>query len=90
MLQFFIKNIIDFNKYIAVYKDLNEVSPPDDWFPYEYIDAEVNTKLEETKGRIAGDEIEKYTKHYVKYLIHDPNWLKKISIEIDNLLINHE
>ena len=34
--------------------------------------------------------MEKETKHYVEYLNHDPNWLKKISIEIDKLLINHE
>ena len=34
--------------------------------------------------------MEKETKHYVKYLNHDPNWLKRITIEIDNFLINRE
>ena len=34
--------------------------------------------------------MEKETKHYVKYLNHDPNWLKMITIEIDKFLINCE
>ena len=34
--------------------------------------------------------MEKETKHYVESLNHDPNWLKKISIEIDKFLINSE
>ena len=60
------------------------------WFPYEYIDDEVKKKLDETKGQLAGDEMEKETKHYVESLNHDPNWLKKILIEIDKSLINCE
>ena len=48
-----------------MFKDLNEVPPSDYWFPYEYIDAEFNNKLEKTKGRLAGDKMEKETKHYV-------------------------
>ena len=38
-------NRIYFNENINVFKYLNEVPPTYDWFPYEYIDAEVNTKL---------------------------------------------
>ena len=34
--------------------------------------------------------MEKDTKYYVGYLNQDPNWLKKISIEIDKFLINRE
>ena len=34
--------------------------------------------------------MEKETKHYLESLNHNPNWLKKISIEIDKLLINCE
>ena len=34
--------------------------------------------------------MEKETKHYVGYLNHNPSWLKKISIEVDNFLINSE
>ena len=63
-----------------MFKDLNEVPPSDDSFTYEYIDAEVNNKVEKTKGKITGDEIEKETKHYVESLNHDPNWFTTINI----------
>ena len=39
-------NWIDFNENKDVFKDLNEVPALDDWFPYEYIDAEFNNKLD--------------------------------------------
>ena len=73
-----------------MFKDLNEVPPSDDWFPYEYIDAEVNKKVETTKGQLAGDEMENETKHYMESLNHDPNWLKMITIEIDKFLVGSE
>ena len=73
-----------------MFKDLNEVPLSDDWFPYEYIDTEVKKKIDKTNRQLAGDEMEKETKHYVEYLNHDPNWLNKTSIEIDMLLINSE
>ena len=63
-----------------MFKYLNEVPPSDDWFPYEYIDAEVNNKLDKTKGQLAGNEMEKETKYYVESLNHDLNWLKKLFI----------
>ena len=50
-------NLIDFNENKYVFKDLNEVPPSDGCFPYEYIDAEVNKKLDKTKGRILGYEM---------------------------------
>ena len=83
-------NRIDFNENRNVFKYLNQVPPSDYWFPYEYIDSEVKNKLDETKGKLAGNEMEKETKHYVEYLNHDPNWLKNITIEIDKLLIDRE
>ena len=43
-------NRIDFNENRDVLKYLNLVPPSDYWFPYEYIDAEVNNKLDKTKG----------------------------------------
>ena len=87
---FIYDNQIDLNKHKDVLKYLNEVSPSDYWFPYKYIDAEVNKKLDKTKGRLAGGEMEKETNNYVESLNHDPNWLKTITIEIDNFLINRE
>ena len=71
-----------------MYKDLNEFSPSDDWFLYEYIDDEFNKKLDETKGQLTGNEIEKETKNCVEYLNHDPSWFKMIIIEIYKLLVD--
>ena len=73
-----------------MFKDLNEVPPSYDWFPYEYIDAGFNKKLDKIKGRFAGDKMEKYTKNYVESLNHDPKLLKTITIEIDKFLIDCE
>ena len=77
------ENQIDLNENINVFKYLNQVQPSDHWFPYKYIDAEVKNKIDKTKRQLAGDEMEKESKHYVEYLNHDPNWLKKNFIEID-------
>ena len=71
-----------------MFKDLNELPPSDYRFPYEYIDAEVNNKLDKTKRQLAGDKMEKETKYYVESLNHCPNWLKTIAIEIDKYLID--
>ena len=71
-------------------KYLNKVPPSYDWFPYDYIDGEENKKLDKTKGRLAGDEMEKETKNYVESLNHNTNWLKTITIEIYKYLIDHE
>ena len=56
-----------------MFKYLNEVPPSDDWFPYEYIVAEVNNKLDKTKVQLSGNEMENETKHYVEYLNHNTN-----------------
>ena len=58
-------NRIDFNENRNVFKDLNEVPPSDNWFLYEYIDAEVINKIDKTKRQLAGDEMKKEAKHYV-------------------------
>ena len=71
-------------------KYLNEFPPSYDWFPYEYIDAEVNNKVDKTKVQLTGDEMENETKNYLEYLNNNTNWLKTITIEIDMFLINSE
>ena len=73
-----------------MFKYLNEVPPSDDWLPYEYTDAEVNKKLDETKWRLTGNDMAKETQHYVEYLNNNPNWLKTITIEIAKFLKDHE
>ena len=42
-------NLIDLNENENMFKDLIEVTLSYDWFPYEYIDADVNNKLEQKK-----------------------------------------
>ena len=69
-------NRIDCNENINVFEDLNEVPKSDNWFPYEYIDAEFNKKLDKSNRQLAGDEMENETKHYVESLNHNLNWLK--------------
>ena len=73
-----------------MFKYLNDFPQSGDWFPYEYIDSEVKNKVDKTKGKIAGNEMEKETKYYVQYLNHDPNSLKTITIEVDKPLIDRE
>ena len=73
-----------------MFKYLNEVPPLDDWLLYEYIDDEANKKLDKTKVQLAGNKMEKETKHYMEYLNNDPNWLEKITIEIEKFLIYRE
>ena len=50
-------NKIDFNENKDMFKDINEVPPSYGWFPYEYIDAGVNKKLDKTKGQPTVDEM---------------------------------
>ena len=60
---FIYDNLIDLNENKDAFKDLNEVTPWYDWFPYEYIDAEVNKKLDKTKGQLTGNEMESRLKN---------------------------
>ena len=87
---FLYDSLIHFDENKDVFKYLNYFSPLDDWFTYEYIDAEVKNKVYKTKRQLAGDEIEKETKHYVESLNHDPNWLNTVTIEIDKFLVDCE
>ena len=87
-VKFIYENRIDLNENNDVFKYLNEFPSSYDWLLYEYIDAEAKNKVDKTKGKLASDEMEKETKHYVESLNHDTNWLKMITIEIDKFLIN--
>ena len=71
-----------------MFKDLNEVLLSDYLFLYEYFDAEVNNKVNKTKGQLTGNEMEEETKHYMGYLKYDNNLLKTITIKIDKFLID--
>ena len=60
-VRFLFENRIDLNKNKYLFKDFKKVSPSDDQFPYEYIDAKFKKKGDKTKGKLAGDEMEKKT-----------------------------
>ena len=65
-------NRIDFNANRDVLKYLNYVQPSCDCLTYEYIDADIKKTLNETKGQLVGNEMEKETKHYVESFNHNP------------------
>ena len=73
-----------------MFKDWNEVSPSDDWFPYKYIDDEVEKIIYKTKGQLASDEMENEIRHYVESLDHDLQWVSRITIGINKLLVDRE
>ena len=73
-----------------MFKDLNEFLTLYYWLPYECFDDKVKKKVEKTKIQLTGNEMEKDTKHYVKYLNKYPNWFNTITIEIDKFLIDCE
>ena len=52
-----------------MFKYLNDVPPSDYWFPYEYMYAEVKEKVNETKGQLAGNEMEKEYTGYHRHMI---------------------
>ena len=54
---FLYDNRIELNENKYVFKDLNEVPTSDYLFPYEYINSDVNKKVEKTKGKLAGNGI---------------------------------
>ena len=81
---------IDINENKDLFKYLNRFPPSDDWFLYKYINAEVKNNVEKTKEQLSGNERKRETKQYVKYINHNPNWLKTITTEIDKFLIHRE
>ena len=60
------ENLIDFNENRDVFEYLNDVPASYGWFPCEYIDTDIRKKVNKTKEQLAGDEMEKETKHYME------------------------
>ena len=53
------------------------------WFLNKYIEAEIKKKLDKTKGQIAGYEMENKIIHYIDYLNHDTQWVRRITNDIN-------
>ena len=59
LVTFIYDNRIDLNENKDVFNGLNQFLASDYWLPYEHINDEVMKKVENTKGQLAGDEMEK-------------------------------
>ena len=60
------------------------------WFLNKYIEAEIKKKLDKTRGQISSDEMENEIIHYIDYLSHYPQWVRRITNDINRLLVNQE
>ena len=62
----------------------------ENWFPNKYIEAEIKKKLDKTRGQLASVNMKNEIRHYVEYLNHGPQWVRRITNEINQLLVNRE
>ena len=60
------------------------------WFPNKYIEDETKKKLDKTRVKLANDEMENEIRHYVESLNHDPQWVRRITNDINKLLVDRE
>ena len=60
------------------------------WFQNKYIEAEIKKKLDKTRGQIVSDEKESDIRHNIDSLNHDPQWVGRITNDINKLLVNSE
>ena len=66
-----------------MFSNLHDVPISENWFPNKYIRAEIKKKLDKTRGQLASVEMENEIIHYVKYLNHGPQWVRRITNEIN-------
>ena len=62
----------------------------ENWFPNKFIEAEIKNKLDTTRGQLASDEMENEIRHYIDSHNHDPQWVGRITNDINKLLVNRE
>ena len=60
------------------------------WFLNKYIEAEINKKLEKTRGHLASYGMENEITHYIYSLNHDHQWVGRITNDINKLLVKRE
>ena len=73
-----------------MFSNLHDVSTSKMWFPNKYIESEIKKKLDKTRGQLASDEMENQIIHYVESPNHDPQWVRRITININKLLVERE
>ena len=70
--------------------NLHDVPTSENWFPNKYIEADIKKKLDKTRGQLVSDEMENDIRHYFYYLNHYPQWVRRITNDINKLLVNRE
>ena len=70
--------------------NLHDVTTSENWSPNKYIDTEIQMKLGITRVQPARDEMENEIRHYVEYLNHNPQWVRRITNDINKLLVDRE
>ena len=73
-----------------MFRNLHDVPTSDNWFPNKYIEADIKKKLDKTRGQLASDEMENDIRHHVESLNNDPQWVRRITNDINKLLVNRE
>ena len=62
----------------------------ENWFPNKYIEAKIKKKLDKTIGQIASDEMENEIRHYIESINHNPQWVRRITNDINKLIFDRE
>ena len=73
-----------------MFRNLYDVPTSENWFPNKYIETEIKKKLDKTRGQIASDKTVNEIRHCVESLNHDPQWVRRITIDINKLLVERE
>ena len=60
------------------------------WFSNKYIEANIKKKLDKTRGQLASDEMGNEIRHYFQSINHYPQWVRRITNDINKLLVNRE
>ena len=81
---------INLNIHKNLFSNLHDVPTSENCFPNKYIQAEIKKKLCKTRGQPASDEMENEIRHYIGILNHNPQWVRRITNDIDQLLVDRE
>ena len=71
-----------------MFSNLHDVPTSENWFLNKYIEADIKNKLDKTRGQLESDEMDNEIRHYIDSLNHDPQWVRRITNDINKLLVN--
>ena len=81
---------MNFNIHKNVFRDLYGISTSVTWFPNKYIEDKIKKIVDKTRDQLAGDEMAYNIRQYIDSLKHDPFWVRRITNDINKLLVNCE